>query len=352
MCDSRIPGLSDQPTDIADREACLTKHGDDSLTSINENNAFQWFTSLDLDHDSLIDQHYNIMEQFRERLFDTWKAPLKRLDSLLYISMEIVDEIRNNRSKTFSNQTNKHNMATRLHARCIQIGNEISQLLHGGFADGAFSRWRTLHETTVTTKFISEGDEDLATRFKDYQIINRFNVATRYNSNNELQFEKFSEAQLTSFEAEKNEVLKKYEPYFSQKFGWATKALGKRTTSKIDSTFHEIEKFVGLSYLKNHFNFASQYVHAGIDSIGYKLGTSISKKDILLTGPSNEGLIEPIQCTSLSVVTATTALLKAYPHDKSDLKIEVIRLWHQKLKEEVLAADAALQARGAYNAPS
>ncbi|MBA6096137.1 hypothetical protein H4C80_03095 [Pseudomonas juntendi] len=348
---SRVPGLSDQPTDNADREPCLMKNGDDNLTSINEDHAYQWFISLDLDQDSLIEDHYNVMEQFRERLFDTWKTPLKRLDSLLYISMEIVDEIRRNYPKILKNQTNKHNIATRLHARCVQIGNEISQLLHGGFADGAFSRWRTLHETAVTTKFISEGDEDLATRFKDYQSINRFKVATHYNSNNELQFEKFSEAQLASFESEKKEVLKKYESYFSQKFGWATKALGKRTTPKIDTTFHEIEKFVGLSYLKNHFNFASQYVHAGIDSIGYKLGTSISKKDILLTGPSNEGLIEPIQCTSLSIATATTALLKAYPHEKSDLKIEVIRLWHEKIKEEVLAADAALQARGAYTTP-
>ncbi|MGE8045855.1 DUF5677 domain-containing protein [Pseudomonas monteilii] len=208
MCNSKTPVLSDQPTDSVDREACLMKNGDENLTSINENHAYQWFTSLDLDQNSLIDHHYNIMEQFRERLFDTWKTPLKRLDSLLYISMEIADEIRSNYSKISSNQTNKYNIATRLHARCVQIGNEISQLLHGGFADGAFSRWRTLHETAVTTKFISEGDEDLATRLKDYQIINRLKVATRYNSNNELQFDKFSEAQLASFEYEKRKLSK------------------------------------------------------------------------------------------------------------------------------------------------
>ncbi|HGY9623206.1 TPA: DUF5677 domain-containing protein [Pseudomonas putida] len=335
----------DQTPEDADREAVLTMSSDKAAINIDDAYAHQWFMSLDTEKDNILEDHYDDLRKFRHRLFDTWQLPLKRLDSLLYISMEIVDEARSNFSIKPSAQTNKFNIATRLHARCVQVGNEISHLLHGGFADGAFSRWRTLHETSVITKFISEGDEDLATRFKDYQNISRLKVATHYNSNNELQFEAFSNEQLSRFEAERKEVIEKYEPYFSQSFGWATKALGKPTTDKVDSKFYEIEKFVGLSYLKNHFNFACQYVHAGIDSIGYKLGTSISKKDLLLTGPSNEGLIEPIQCTSLSMAISTIALLEAFPNEQSDLKIEVIRLWHEKLKEEVLAADSALQAK-------
>lgn len=330
------------------REPGSTTNGEQSAIKINEAYAHLWFMSLDTEKESLLGGHYDDLKMFRHRLFETWNLPLKRLDSLLYISMEIVEEIRSNFANKTSTQTNKFDIATRLHARCVQVGNEISHLLHGGFADGAFARWRTLHETSVTTKFISEGDEDLATRFKDYQGIARLKVATHYNSNNELQFEPFSKEQITNFENERKKVMDKYEPYFSQSFGWATKALGKPTTSKIDTKFYEIEKFVGLSFLKNHFNFASQYVHAGVDSIGYKLGTSLSNKDLLLTGPSNEGLIEPIQCTSLSMAIATIALLEAFPNEKSYLKIEVIRLWHEKLKEEVLAADLALQAKNPH----
>ena len=107
-----------------------------------------------------------------------------------------------------------------------------------------------------------------------------------------------------------------------------------------------IEEFVKLDLLRNHFSFANQYVHAGIDSIGFKLGTSMSNKDLLLTGPSNEGLLEPIQCTSLSLIYATEALIRAYPNDETLMTIPVLWMWHDALKNEVVYASDALQAKG------
>ncbi len=304
------------------------------------------YQTLDAGKDELLSEHYELLGKFRERLFDTWKDPLKRLDSLLYICMEIVDELRRDQANSQRAKTNKFNVATRLQARCVQVGNEISHLLHGGYADGAFARWRTLHESSATTKFICEGDEDLSSRFIDFQSVIRLGAATKYNEKNELGFEPIPAEQLEKLKIEKEEILKRYEPHFEKKFGWARKALGNTVSSKDNLTFPEIEAFVGLGFLRNHFSFANQYVHAGIDSIGYKLGTSMSNKDILLTGPSNEGLIEPIQCTSLSLIHATEALIKAYPNDESLMQISVLWLWHDVLKEEVGNASDALQAKG------
>ncbi|QFG76406.1 hypothetical protein DMB90_01380 [Raoultella planticola] len=90
----------------------------------------------------------------------------------------------------------------------------------------------------------------------------------------------------------------------------------------------------------------NQYIHAGIDSIGFKLGTSLSNKDLLLCGPSNEGLLEPIQCTSLSLIQATQAIISVSPDDQRLLYSSVLWLWHEKLKEEVVAASDALMKKG------
>lgn len=324
----------------------ITKHFEEHSEELNDFFSQSLYQDLNSGKDELLAEHYELLNKFRERLFDTWQTPLKRLDSLLYICMEIVDELRSNKTAPPHFKTNKFNVASRLQARCVQVGNEISHLLHGGYADGAFARWRTLHETSATTKFICEGDEDLSSRFVDFQSISRLDAATRYNDRNELGFEPIPAEKIDEYKLEKDEILDQYEPHFERKFGWARKALGNSVKPKGDLTFPDVEKFVGLGFLRNHFSFANQYVHAGIDSIGFKLGTSQSKKDILLTGPSNEGFIEPIQCTSLSLIYATEALTKAYPTEQSSIIISTLWLWHEVLKQEVVEASAALQAKG------
>ena len=302
------------------------------------------YLSLNAGKDELLAEHYGLLDGFRKRLFVTWEPPLKRLDSLIYICMEVVAELRKDPAYLPLSKNKKFNVATRLQARCVQIGNEISHLLHGGFADGAFARWRTLHETSATTKFICEGDEDLATRFLDYQSIIRFDGAKKYNDKDKLDFEPIPADQLEELKKEKAEILELYGAPFERKFGWARKALG--DTSKDNLTFSMIEEFVELDLLRNHFSFANQYVHAGIDSIGFKLGTSMSNKDLLLTGPSNEGLLEPIQCTSLSLIYATEALIRAYPNDESLMTISILWMWHDALKNEVGNSSDALQTKG------
>ena len=95
--------------------------------------ALNIFKDLDSQMDGVLGEHHGEIRQFRERLFETWRSPLRRLDGLLYMCMEIVDETRRNLAKTPQCRTNRFNVTTRLHARCVQVGSEISHLLHGGF---------------------------------------------------------------------------------------------------------------------------------------------------------------------------------------------------------------------------
>lgn len=304
------------------------------------------YQKLDSGKQSLLTEIYEDQETFQTRLFDTWKSPLERLDTLTHMCTEIVFGIRNRLVQGNQEITDKFNIATRLHARTVQVAKEVSHLLHGGFADGAFARWRTLHETTTILKFICEGNEDLATRFTDFQSVLRLTKAKRFNDNNDLNFDPIPDADIERYNQELQEILSKYEPSFSNKFGWALKALGKAEKTNAKADYIDIEKHVGLGFLRNHYSFANQYIHAGIDSIGYKLGTSMSKRDLLLAGPSDEGLLEPIQCTSLSLIHATVALISAFPDDEGMLQIPVFWLWHEAIKSEVIEASNALQAKG------
>lgn len=72
----------------------------------------------------------------------------------------------------------------------------------------------------------------------------------------------------------------------------------------------------------------------------------MSNQETLLAGPSNEGLIEPIQCTSYSLIIATCELIDTAPHDERSIMVGVLWHWHEWLKAELIDAEAALRQRG------
>ncbi|MBN5402357.1 DUF5677 domain-containing protein [Serratia sp. T13T92] len=348
MINKKVLSLKKDVTDSGNMSpAEVTELIDTHSEDIEHFAALKMFEYLDEAKGEVLKEHYENLEAFRERLFTTWESPIKRLDALIYGCTEISDEVNSEYRTSPDIRSAKLNIATRLHARAVQVSCEISHLLKGGFADGAMARWRTLHETTAILIFIAEGDEDLAIRFTDFQSVHRRKAANRYNKySEELGFTSFSSEDLSRFDLERNNIVGKYEAGFGNEFGWAAKALGKEPGARTRIHFSDIEEFVELDFLRPHYGFANQYIHAGIDSIGFKLGTSLSNKDLLLCGPSNEGLLEPIQCTSLSLIQATQAIIAVSPGDQRLLYSAALWLWHEKLKEEVVAASDALKKKG------
>jgi len=284
---------------------------------------------------------YADLAGFHERLFEAWRAPLTRLDSLIAMCMEIGSEINAEyRSSEDCRSSSRRNTTTRLHTRAVQVANEISCLLKGGYADGAMARWRSLHESTVILAFLGRHDEALSNRYLDYQSVIRFKAATEYNEHHErLGFEPFSSEDIAIFQKERDAMVAKHGKAFAGENGWAAEVF----TSQKRVTFKDIEKLVDLNHLRPQYGLASKNVHAGVDSIGFKLALSMSAKDILLAGPSNEGLIEPIQCTSYSLILATSELLRTSPHDERSIMEGVLWHWHEKLQTELIGAVDALR---------
>lgn len=323
----------------ADIERWLEGNADEMIDKFSG----QLAQDLDGKQREFVEDIHSELAGFHERLFETWRAPLIRLDSLIAMCMEIGSEINEEyRASKDCSPSPRRNVTTRLHSRAVQIANEVSCLLKGGYADGAMARWRSLHETTVILAFLSRHDDTLSSRFVDFQAITRFKAATEYNEHHvTLGFESFDSVELTKFQQERDAMLGRYGQQFASENGWAVDVLKQNRV-----TFKDIEKFVELSHLRPQYGFASKNVHSGVDSIGFKLALSMSNQDILLAGPSNEGLIEPIQCTSYSLVIATSELIDTAPHDERSIMEGVLWRWHEKLKTELIDAVAALRKRG------
>jgi len=324
----------------ADVDRWLAGNADEMIDKFSD----QLAQDLDSKQREFVEEIHSELAGFHERLFETWRAPLTQLDSLIAMCMEIGSEINAEyRSSGKYPPSSRRNITTRLHTRAVQIANEVSCLLKGGYADGAMARWRSLHEATVILAFLSRHDDTLSSRFVDFQAITRLKAATEYNEHHvALGFEPFDQAMLAKLQNERDAMLAKYGQQFASENGWAVDVLDQRRV-----TFKDIEKFVDLSYLRPQYGFASKNVHSGFDSIGFRLALSMSGQEILLAGPSNEGLIEPIQCTSYSLIMATSELIDTAPHDERSIMEGVLWRWHERLKAELIDAEAALRQRGA-----
>lgn len=331
------------PEEQAKAKLTLDNWFEENYDQLIENFSQDIIISLDRKNNEFVAEIQSEIDEFQSRLFDTWKAPLIRFSSLIAMCMEVGDEI--NRDYRVSGRyttSSRRDTTLRIHARAVQVANEISCLARGGYADGAIGRWRSLHEASVILAILSRGDETLSDRFIDHQVVGRFKAATEYNKHHaELDFEAFDPTELADMQKASEAMLHKYGKQFSSEFGWASETLNLKRP-----LFKDIEEHVALSFLRPHYGFASKNIHSGVDSIGYKLALSMTQKDILLTGPSNEGLLDPIQLASYSIIFATVELINTMPDENRAIMQNVLWKWHEMLIVELVEAEEALRSSG------
>ena len=95
-----------------------------------------------------------------------WNKAFVASEALYIMNLEFVE----NYSKYVASleEERKHPLQWRylamqhIHGRALQIFLEIITLMKNGFADGAYSRWRTMYELAVVCDFISKHDENTA----------------------------------------------------------------------------------------------------------------------------------------------------------------------------------------------
>ncbi|WP_206742095.1 DUF5677 domain-containing protein [Pseudomonas tremae] len=278
---------------------------------------------------------------FRERLVKTWARPLGRLRSLTLMCQEILSELITDQHEGNLPFDAKFNAMTRLFSRSVQLSGEIHHSLIGGYSEGAFSRWRAMHETCVVISLLGSGDNVLSERFMDFQAVLSLRAANFFNERSKLVNEApLSDEAMIELKRNFDHSIQKHGADFGDENGWAKVLF--QNNKKIN--FFRLEELSGHQPFRLQYKHASQYVHTGADSLGNTMGLYLSQKNILLTGPSNEGLAQPLVLCGLSLVTALSVIADEYPQNQRDLFEATAWKWVESLQEEAMVALADLAA--------
>lgn len=246
-------------------------------------------------------------EAFARRLHRTWRKPFDLLD----IHLEITREAGAAWARRFVGRRMKKaplvDVIIRLHARSVLVASEVRALLWSGFADGALSRWRTIHELAVVAFFVQQEGIEVAERYLDHLSIDNLKAARGYERAAPLLGHKpLSPAQLARLQRDADKLIARYGEPFGQDYGWAAAALNRKRP-----TFADIEGAVQMERFRPYFRLASNTVHAGPKGAFFQLGTM--GEDMVLAGASNAGLDEAARLTALSLTQVTSCLLALKP---------------------------------------
>jgi hypothetical protein len=232
----------------------------------------------------------------------------------------------NSLRRNLDNQPVLIDILTRLHARACQITHEILCLMSAGLADGAMARWRTLHEIAVISFLLKEHGEELAIRYRLYEIVESYKASRDYNARcDQLGYEPLDEFELLEIKQQYDRVIQEYGSSFGKQYGWASDVLGSEHPS-----FAALERKVGIDHLRGHYGMASYNVHANPKGIFFNLGL-MDENALLLAGPSNSGLADPGHAAAISLLQVSTVIGTIEPNLD---RLVVLRIL-QKISDEI-----------------
>ncbi len=248
-------------------------------------------------------------DAFVRRLALKWAKPFKLLDIHVAICHEIGDA-RNDwlrKTRKRSKDIIVVDVITRLHGRAVQVAREVQVLLRNGFAEGALSRWRTLHELAVVAMFVAQKGADVAERYSAHFDADSVRAGRQYQKfAPALKYAPMPEFEQRRLDRLKLELETKYGKSFFGDYGWAAEAL-----QVARPTFAQIEAAIELDRFRPYVGLASNAVHAGAKGTYFRLGL-IGNEDVILTGASNAGLEEAgrLAAHSLAQISATLLMLQ------------------------------------------
>lgn len=271
---------------------------------------------------------------FRARLYERWGEALDGLRLLLQLSREAgEDEYRRlGRSRAKKNRL-VQSVLLRLHARCCQVASECLTLMEAGYPDGAFARWRSLHELVLVGTLVQTHGDDLARRYVDHEFVEAKTAMDQYVANYEkLGYAPPDQREVDRIGKQYEALLVKYGKSFRHPYGWAAHHLGNDKP-----TFVDIQAAANRAEMRGHYKMASYGVHAGVKSITWTLGT-LDGRDAILAGVTNAGLEEPGQNVTASLVAANTLLLSDNPKIDDVIQMRVMLILRDRTVGSFLKA--------------
>ena len=196
-----------------------------------------------------------------------------------------------------------------LHARCCRVAQEVLALLYGGFAAGAHARARTMHELAVVAWFIRDNSAEVAQRYREHSVVERYKRAVEYNrtlpqTHTHLGYEPIDEETMQQLAERRERLRERYGADFLKgSYGWAAVALDKQKP-----TFRDLEESVGMNHMWPFYAWSSQEVHAGSHGNELSYFERGSGDRTLGAGPSNAHLADPALGAMISLYQTTAAI--------------------------------------------
>lgn len=268
----------------------------------------------------MLDYQRKCQKGFENRLYKKWKKPLDLLEYLIETSLKSGEEHKKKLSKTTGNTNNfKREALIKLHARALQISNEILVLLKSGYADGANARWRSLHELAVISFFLLDNNNDVSKRYLEHVIVKNFKEAEDYRKYcKKLGYLPIERKEFNKIKREREKICIKYSDRFQDDYGWIPSSI------LSNRNFRALEGHVKLDKLHPLYNLSCDSVHGGAKGF-YRLGLMDDYQNkILLAGASNYGLADPLQNTAISLLHITICLLNLEPDFESIIQMQVM----------------------------
>jgi hypothetical protein len=246
-------------------------------------------------------EHRIIAGAFKKSHNHTWKTPIDLLETFIFMNLEYHEKLYGTYHRKKSKDT-RFKVLMGLHGKSILHSFEILELLKGGFADGALSRWRSLYETAIIMIFLSKNDAGLSQQFLDHSVVQEYKDALEFQRNCiYLGYKPYSTREMESFTARKDKIVSKYTSAFKKDYGWLCNFLPE------PYTFRAIEKETYLSHFRSFYKMASHGVHSGPKSILFSLA-SLNSKKWMPAGPSNFGMADPGKNTAYTLFWSTSAI--------------------------------------------
>jgi hypothetical protein len=252
------------------------------------------------------------MNGFLERNYKRWKEGFDRLQLFRHYCMEAGQAFQQKflRYPQFVNDP-LLGVLMRLHAHACRITGEVIALLTNGYADGALSRWRTLHEIAVTSMLLKKHGRAAAEDYIRYGLVQSVNGMKGYQETAEAMRRKpYSTEELGEAEQLRQAILDKYGKDFCSRNGWARKYIG-------SSRFDNLQKAIGLEKWRNDYASASRDIHTDYRDMRTLFAMSEAKHNMILCGPSNSGMAEPAHSTAIALSQITATFIFTYADDES-----------------------------------
>jgi len=289
------------------------------------------------DKNSGLKEHRALMSGFLERLNNDWGEGFDLLEIFIAISKELASDWLKD-SNFVRNELTMCLM--RLQARGCQVASEVLVLLRNGFADGAFARWRTLHEIAVVCLFLEKHGIEAAIRYVASDVIESYKIALKeIDCQQAMGYDGPSAHQLDIFKENVAKVKSKFGADISEQYGWASPYIGKRKV-----LFSDIEKDVDLDRFRRNYGVASSNVHAGVKGITFKLSL-LDDSDIILAGPSNAGFVEPGHSSAISLLQINSTFLLLQDQTQAAIYISILSNMSNDIGAKLLESHVEISKR-------